>query len=289
MIGHNNSESVSLISEVNKSTKSSSPAVLKTSQTERRKYEYVDLDDYEAWRKFFSTRVIHEREPTSGKYIYHDKETGKNIYRYTAQDENKFNGRYIKGRVADKIAEEISKKNDAIKVIAIKESRNDDKIVEPALRIELIDNKKEVNMSDLLNSDVCTKYAIKAITICKQGKTRGMRARVDKNGARIYEVANGSYEMTLKWHNQGKECNMKININASDSVSLISHNGVTIEDLRANNVKVGVQLEAKYLHEHEALVSQLHKSSETVRLLEPPSTNMTDTSTTHQACAACHK
>jgi hypothetical protein len=280
----------SVMTEVkNNNTRLIQRPLLDVSHKERHKRESIILDDDEAWYKYFLTRITNEREPTRKQYVYRNNGIPNYILRYTVDDKNKFKGKQIEGKIAEKIKKEISNKNNALRVMTIKESRNTDNIVEPAIRIMLLDNKKEVNISELLNSDVCTKYTIKAITLCKQDKTRGIRARIDKNGTRIYEVANGSYEMTLKWSVQGKECIMKINIDASGSVKLISHNAVTIEDLRANNVKVGVQLEAKYLYEHEGLVSQVHKSSETVRLLEQPSTNMTDTSTTHQACATCHK
>lgn len=78
---------------------------------------------------------------------------------------------------------------------------------------------------------------------------RGIRLRIDEHGTKIYEVANGSYEMTLKWHVEGKECNIKINIYDNGSVELIESNGVTKEQLAANNLKIGRQYEAKPLHE----------------------------------------
>ncbi|WP_265021813.1 hypothetical protein [Wolbachia endosymbiont (group A) of Icerya purchasi] len=127
-----------------------------------------------------------------------------------------------------------------------------------------------------------------AITLLlPQSKARGLRCRVDKHGTRIYEVANGSYEMTLKWNAQGKECNIKISIHDDGSIKLIEGNGVTMEQLAAHKeVKVGRQYEAKPLH--EALAPQLRqKSSEAVKILSQPSTDVTESTTQkHQAPAA---
>jgi CRISPR/Cas system CSM-associated protein Csm5 (group 7 of RAMP superfamily) len=137
-------------------------------------------------------------------------------------------------------------------------------------------------MVDYLNSDFCKQHNIKLFTLLlpDQDEKRGIRGKIDEHGARIYEVANGSYEMTLRWSVQEKKYYMKININDDGSVKLIEDNGVTSDALKANNVKLGRQYEAKPLHEHEELVSQLQqKSSETVRDLERPSANATDTRT----------
>ncbi|WP_353286340.1 hypothetical protein [Wolbachia endosymbiont (group A) of Crataerina pallida] len=255
----------------------------------------VTLNNEEKWNEFFvmqnntSTNTTNKKKPTP--YIHKDS---NGIYTYTARDENKYGGKNIIGKVAEQIKEAISKniENNDIEFIKLKESKNEDNIIEPAVRIAMGSNTKETSMSDILNNDLCKQYGVKAITLLlPQSKARGLRCRVDKHGTRIYEVANGSYEMTLKWNAQGKECNIKISIHDDGSIKLIEGNGVTMEQLAAHKeVKVGRQYEAKPLH--EALASQLpqtqlQKSSEEVKFLEQPSTDVTESTTQkHQAPAA---
>ncbi|WP_253302808.1 hypothetical protein [Wolbachia endosymbiont of Psylliodes chrysocephala] len=251
----------------------------------------VTLDNEEEWNKFFivqnntSTNTTNKKKPKP--YIHKDS---NGICTYTARDENKYGGKNIIGKIAEQIKEEISKniENNDIEFIKLKESKNEDNIIEPAVRIAIGSNTKEISMSDILNNDLCKQYGVKAITLLlPQSKARGLRCRVDGHGTRIYEVANGSYQMTLKWNAQGKECNIKINIHDNGSVELLESNGVTEEQLRANKeVKIGRQYEAKPLH--EALASQLQqKSSEAVKVLPQPSTDVTESTTQkHQAPAA---
>ncbi|APR98198.1 hypothetical protein [Wolbachia endosymbiont of Folsomia candida] len=287
MIG---SESISLISEVNTNIESASAAVLKTSQTEECKC--VNLDDEEKWKNFFISQNNPSTNTTnkvSTKPHIHKNSDG--MYRYTAE-ENKYNGKEIIGKVVEQIKEEISKniKNNTAKSIKVKESKNEDNSVKPVIRVVLSDNAKEINMTDLLNGDVCKRYNVRTITFCLPDKsnTRGIRLRIDENGVKIYEVANGSYQMTLKWYVEGKECNIKINIHDNGRVELVEGKGVTPEQLAANNVRVGRQYEAKPLH--EALGSQLQKNSETLKVSQPPLTNLIGVATQeHKVCAACHK
>lgn len=251
----------------------------------------VTLDNEEEWNKFFivqnntSTNTTNKKKPKP--YIHKDS---NGICTYTARDENKYGGKNIIGKIAEQIKEEISKniENNDIEFIKLKESKNEDNIIEPAVRIAIGSNTKEISMSDILNNDLCKQYGVKAITLLRpQSKARGLRCRVDGHGTRIYEVANGSYQMTLKWNAQGKECNIKINIHDNGSVELLESNGVTEEQLRANKeVKIGRQYEAK--PSHEALASQLQqKSSEAVKVLPQPSTDVTESTTQkHQAPAA---
>ncbi|MDE5058781.1 MULTISPECIES: hypothetical protein [Wolbachia] len=253
--------------------------------------KYVTLNNEEEWNKFFvmqnnpSTNTTNKKKPKP--YIHKDS---NGICTYTARDENKYGGKNIIGKIAEQIKEEISKniENNDIEFIKLKESKNEDNIIEPAVRIAMGSNTKEVSMSDILNNDLCKQYGVKAITLLlPQSKARGLRCRVDEHGTRIYEVANGSYQMTLKWYAKEKECNIKINIHDNGSVELLESNGVTEEQLRANKeVKIGRQYEAKPLH--EALASQLQqKSSEAVKVLPQPSTDVTEsTAQKHQAPAA---
>lgn len=259
--------------------------------------KYVTLNNEEEWNEFFimqnntSTNITNKKKPKP--YIHKDS---NGICTYTARDENKYGGKNIIGKIAEQIKEEISKniENNDIEFIKLKESKNEDNIIEPAVRIAIGSNTKEISMSDILNNDLCKQYGVKAITLLlPQSKARGLRCRVDEHGTRIYEVANGSYQMTLKWNAQGKECNIKINIHDNGSVELIEGNGVTMEQLAAHKeVKVGRQYEAKPLHEvlaSQLPQTQLQQSSEEVKFLEQHSTNVEDlsgASQKHQAPAA---
>lgn len=86
--------------------------------------------------------------------------------------------------------------------------------------------------------------------------------------------------MTLKWYVDGRECKVKVNIDGKNGVTLLEGNGVTAEQLRANKeVKIGKRREPKSLY--EALVPQLQqKSSESVKVLQQPSTDVTNVTTT---------
>lgn len=255
------------------------------------KRRYVTLDDEETWKRFF----VDQNNPstnTTNKVIVkpHVHKNSDDMYRYTAE-ETKYHGREIVGKAAKQIEEEISKNIDA-KLIKLRETKNIDNSVKPVIRIALNDYTKEVNLHDILSGNMYKKYDVKTVTLLlPDQKTRGVRCQIDKDGARIYEVANGSYQMTLKWNAQGKECNIKISIHDDGSIKLIEGNGVTMEQLAAHKeVKVGRQYEAKPLH--EALASQLpqtqlQKSSEEVKFLEQPSTDVTESTTQkHQAPAA---
>ncbi|WP_353272176.1 hypothetical protein [Wolbachia endosymbiont (group A) of Nomada fucata] len=291
----NSTETVSLIgtsSNLNISSSDNNP-ISDTKNVPK----YVTLNNEEEWNEFFimqnntSTNITNKKKPKP--YIHKDS---NGIYTYTARDENKYGGKNIIGKVAEQIKEAISKniENNDIEFIKLKESKNEDNIIEPAVRIAIGSNIKEISMSDILNNDLCKQYGVKAITLLlPQSKARGLRCRVDEHGTRIYEVANGSYQMTLKWNAQGKECNIKINIHDNGSVELIEGNGVTMEQLAAHKeVKVGRQYEAKPLHEvlaSQLPQTQLQQSSEEVKFLEQHSTNVEDlsgASQKHQAPAA---
>ncbi|MDR2548531.1 MAG: hypothetical protein LBC34_03525 [Rickettsiales bacterium] len=143
-------------------------------------------------------------------YVHKDSD---GTYKYTTRGENKYKGKDIRGKVAECIKQEISEnaKNNTVKFIRLKEAKfasmNENGIVEPSVRIMLGDNSKEINMVDILSSDVCKKCHVRAVTLMPptddQSEKRGIRCRIDNDGKRIYEVANGSYEMTLKWYVEG--------------------------------------------------------------------------------------
>ncbi|AGK00345.1 MULTISPECIES: hypothetical protein [Wolbachia] len=257
-------ETVSLIVDQNIAAGSVSGSI-----PNKDKCRYVTLDDEETWKRFF----VDQNNPstnTTNKVIVkpHVHKNSDGMYRYTAE-ETKYHGREIVGKAAKQIEEEISKNIDA-KLIKLRETKNIDNSVKPVIRIALNDYIKEVNLHDILSGNMCKKYDVKTVTLLlPDQKTRGVRCQIDKDGARIYEVANGSYQMALKWYVDGQECKIKILISDDGTIKPIEGNGVTEEQLRANQeVKVGRQYEAKPLH--EALASQLpqtqlQQSSEEVK------------------------
>ncbi len=291
----NSTETVSLI-ETSSNLNISPSAVLDTqnvsgSTPNEDKRRYVTLDDEETWKKFFVDQNNPSTNITNKEIVEpHVHKNSDGMYRYTAE-ETKYHGREIVGKAAKQIEEEISKNIDA-KHIKLRETKNIDNSVKPVIRVVLNDYTKEVNLHDILSGNMCKKYDVKTVTLLlPDQKTRGLRCQIDEHGTRIYEVANGSYQMTLKWNAQGKECNIKINIHDNGSVELLESNGVTEEQLRANKeVKIGRQYEAKPLH--EALASQLpqtqlQQSSEEVKFLEQLSTDVTESTTQkHQVPAA---
>ncbi|WP_264722940.1 MULTISPECIES: hypothetical protein [unclassified Wolbachia] len=241
----NSTETVSLIVDQNIAA-GSAPGLIPNKDKRR----YVTLGDEETWKKFF----VDQNNPSTNitnKVIVkpHIHKNSDGMYRYTAE-ETKYHGQEIVGKAAKQIEEEISKNIDA-KLIKLRETKNIDNSVKPVIRIALNDYTKEVNLHDILSGNMCKKYDVKTVTLLlPDQKTRGARCQIDKDGARIYEVANGSYQMALKWYAKEKECNIKINIHDNGSVELLESNGVTEEQLRANKeAKIGRQYEAKPLHE----------------------------------------
>lgn len=224
-------------------------------------HKYVTLDDDEAWDKFFkfqnnvSTNITNTRK--ANPYVHKDSD---GVYMYTARDENKYNGKYIIGPVTDKIQTEILKilGSDTVKSIALKESKDEDDNVMAAARIVLSGSTKRLNISKLLNDAICKRYRVGSITFClpDKNKTRGVRCRIGKDGVRVYEVANGSYQITLDWEVRqvGGCCGgigfALISISDDGSVKLLERSGVSDEQFRAHKkVKVGRQYEARFLSE----------------------------------------
>jgi hypothetical protein len=84
--------------------------------------------------------------------------------------------------------------------------------------ITLGDNKKEFKISEFLNSDFCQKNGISEFSTLHSDGKSGMHGFVAEEGGkkiRHYVVTDGSYEMTLKWYAEGKECEIKIKIDAN--------------------------------------------------------------------------
>ncbi|KLT22344.1 hypothetical protein wVul_1278 [Wolbachia endosymbiont of Armadillidium vulgare str. wVulC] len=173
-------------------------------------------------------------------------------------------------------------KNHTIGSIMIKEGKREDNIVYPTVRVVLQVNKEGVDIAKLLSGSICEKYDVRTITFChpNQEKKRGACCYINDDEERVYEIISGLYEMTLKWYVDGKECKIKVNIDGENGVTLLEGNGVTAEQLCANKeVKIGKKREPKSLY--EALASQLQqRSSESVKVLQQPTTDMEDVTTT---------
>ncbi|WP_375138148.1 MULTISPECIES: hypothetical protein [Wolbachia] len=116
--------------------------------------------------------------------------------------------------------------------------------------ITLGDDKKEFKISEFLNSDFCQKNGISGFSTLHSDGKSGMHGFVAEEGGekiRHYVVTDGSYEMTLKWYAEGKECEIKIKIDAN-GVDLVKGDDFSLERLEANrDVKIG----GLFLHEIE--------------------------------------
>nr|WP_240991850.1 hypothetical protein [Wolbachia endosymbiont of Glossina morsitans morsitans] len=114
--------------------------------------------------------------------------------------------------------------------------------------ITLGDNKKEFKISEFLNSDFCEKNEISGFsTLHSDGKSgmHGFVAEEEGKKIRHYVITDGSYEMTLKWYAEGKECKIKIKIDAN-GVDLVKGDDFSLERLEVNrDVKIG----GLFLHE----------------------------------------
>ncbi len=127
--------------------------------------------------------------------------------------------------------------------------------------ITLEDNKKEFKISEFLNSDFCQKNGISGFSTLHSDGKSGMHGFVAEEGGkkiRHYVVTDGSYEMTLKWYAEGKECEIKIKIDAN-GVDLVKGDDFSLERLEANrDVKIG----GLFLHEIEFREKVQGKSNE---------------------------
>nr|WP_261983819.1 hypothetical protein [Wolbachia pipientis] len=127
--------------------------------------------------------------------------------------------------------------------------------------ITLGDNKKEFKISEFLNSDFCQKNGISGFSTLHSDGKSGMHGFVAEEGGkkiRHYVVTDGSYEMTLKWYAEGKECEIKIKIDAN-GVDLVKGDDFSLERLEANrDVKIG----GLFLHEIEFREKGQGKSNE---------------------------
>jgi hypothetical protein len=127
--------------------------------------------------------------------------------------------------------------------------------------ITLGNNKKEFKISEFLNSDFCQKNGISGFSTLHSDGKSGMHGFVAEEGGkkiRHYVVTDGSYEMTLKWYAEGKECEIKIKIDAN-GVDLVKGDDFSLERLEANrDVKIG----GLFLHEIEFREKGQGKSNE---------------------------
>lgn len=127
--------------------------------------------------------------------------------------------------------------------------------------ITLGDNKKEFKISEFLNSGFCQKNGISGFSTLHSDGKSGMHGFVAEEGGkkiRHYVVTDGSYEMTLKWYAEWKECEIKIKIDAN-GVDLVKGDDFSLERLEANrDVKIG----GLFLHEIEFREKGQGKSNE---------------------------
>jgi hypothetical protein len=99
-------------------------------------------------------------------------------------------------------------------------------------------DKNEFKISEFLNSDFCTNNKISGFSTLHDNGKSGMHGVVS-GGIRHYVVTDGSYEMTLKWYAEGKECEITINIDAN-GIDFVKGDDFSLERLEANqDVKIG--------------------------------------------------
>lgn len=260
----NSSSSVTTLTEGSSS--------IQNAASRKNKREYIKLDSDEEWDKFFDLQNDSDTN-TTNKEPFSPK-----------KGESHYHGKEIVGKIADQIKAEISKVY-TIESIMIKEGKREGNIVYPTVRVVLHANKERVDIAKLLGGSICKEYGVRTITFChpNQEKKRGACCYINNdsdNEERVYEIISGLYEMTLEWCVDGRKCKIKVNIDGKNGVTLLEGNGVTAEQLRVNKeVKIGKRREPKSLY--EALAPQLQqKSSESVKVLQQPSTDVTNVTTT---------
>lgn len=246
MLGKESCET--LIPVFHDSTLGNSHGLPETSKYNNR--ESVILNSDKEWEEFFE--------------LQNDLKTNRTNPKPFSRKINKYNGKILLGKIPNRIKAEILKGSDAIEEVKIKEAKRENDIVYPSVRV-MLNRDKEVNVTKLLSNDVCKKYNVKTITLCHSDETRGACCYTNDNKERVYEIINGSYNMTIKWYVEEKECKIKINIDSNGTITLLESNDVTEEQLRANKkVKIGKKSKANFLHE-TSLLSNLQQSSETIK------------------------
>lgn len=188
----------------------------------------------------------------------------------------------ITGFVTDETKKEVLRKiKDSglkLKFLCLEQHVDENGVAFPSIRLEWFEGKKEINLLDFLSGKSCNELGITTVTLCSpdDNKTRGIRLSLCEDGTKIYEVAHDSYEMTVNWEVEGKECKIKVLIHSDKPVEFIERNGITEEQLQANTeVILGPQGKAKPLY--EALASQLQQeSSEEVKLLSEGANKVED-------------
>ncbi|GFY08039.1 hypothetical protein TNCV_1354561 [Trichonephila clavipes] len=164
----------------------------------------------------------------------------------------------ISGIIPKEIIKELcggKMKDHKIKFAALEENLDENYIPFPVARLAIA-GKDPFCLRSLLEASKCKEYGVNAVTICKpdENKTRGVRLTLleDENGqeVRSYEVLDGTYDISLVWNVEGKECKMKISVSDDGSVKILKRNGVTDEQICAHTeVMVGKQHETKFLGE----------------------------------------
>ncbi|WP_253299985.1 hypothetical protein [Wolbachia endosymbiont of Chironomus riparius] len=272
-----NSENVNLASNIESTSNltldnssvisSKKPRVHSTHST--RKYDYLDLDDKEIRKKFFAI----------------DTSNSVNT------EKNPYNDKYLKGKFCEPVKQEMYRcmGKDTLQSIKLRVAKYPGK-PQVTARIVLSDNTKSLNISDFLNTDAAKALNITSVTIllADQDEKRGMRCKIDEFGAKVYQAINGSYQMELKWYVAEKECNVTIKFHDDGSVELVKHNSVTIEQIKANTVKLAKtmkQVEENYVGEIKSRIEwikPLHEvlepfmNQETVKVIQAPKASIED-------------
>lgn len=212
-------------------------------------YEAYDEKNWEVRRE--NIKLLSEAKDEETLRMYREYMFGGNM---NSNDVNR-QSVIIAGDVSKEIIGKLYAESDRVKFAALEENLDEDYIPFPVARLTVV-GKDPIDVKGLLNSDNCKKYGIDAVTICApdENKTRGVRLVLcqseEGQEVRTYEVINGTYQMSLNWEVEGKECKMEIEINADGSAKILKRNGVTDEQIFAHTeVMVGKQHEVNYLYE----------------------------------------
>lgn len=101
---------------------------------------------------------------------------------------------------------------------------------------------------------------------------RGLRISIDEDKARLYEIVNGSYDITFNWKVDDKNCSITMNVSINGTVTCTKvSEGLILEDLDKNkDVKIrigGTKNRKMTLTELASLGRQQHKSHEVVKFV----------------------
>lgn len=114
---------------------------------------------------------------------------------------------------------------------------------------------------------------VTAVTLLIPGEEkRGLRISIDEDKARLYEIVNGSYDITFNWKVDDKNCSITMNVSINGTVACTkASEGLIWEDLDKNKdakIRIGGTKNRKMtLTELVSLGKQQHKSHEVVKFV----------------------